>query len=87
MVEPQPGGEVRVNGRLPVAELNNLTGVALPVGVVDHPREQRHDPLVVRLDDGHVAVVGGPRSGTSTLLRTIVSALSLTTTSLESPLS
>ena len=33
---------------------------------------------------GHVAVVGGPRSGKSTLLRTIVTSMALTTTPLES---
>jgi S-DNA-T family DNA segregation ATPase FtsK/SpoIIIE len=33
---------------------------------------------------GHVAVVGGPRSGKSTLLRTVVTSMALTTTPLES---
>ena len=33
---------------------------------------------------GHVAVVGGPRTGKSTLLRTLVTALTLTTTPAES---
>lgn len=32
MVEPVPGGGVRVNGRLPVDELNELLGVSLPEG-------------------------------------------------------
>ena len=44
------------------------------VGVVDKPFEQRRDSL--RLDfsgaAGHVGVVGGPRSGKSTLLRTLI---------------
>jgi S-DNA-T family DNA segregation ATPase FtsK/SpoIIIE len=64
----------------------SLGGLTLPVGVVDRPREQRRDPLTVRLDGagGHVAVVGGPRAGKSTLLRTLVAALSLTSTPLES---
>ncbi len=53
----------------------------LPLGVVDRPREQRHDPLLVDLGTagGHLVTVGGPRSGTSTLLRTAVLALALTT--------
>ncbi|KAA1428247.1 type VII secretion protein EccCa [Nocardioides antri] len=51
----------------------------LPVGTLDRPREQRRDPLVLDLRGagGHVAVVGGPRSGKSTLLRTIISAAAL----------
>ena len=56
--------------------------LVLPIGSVDRPREQRRDPLVVDLrgGGGHVAVVGGPRSGTSTALLTLVSALALTRT-------
>ncbi|NHC44040.1 type VII secretion protein EccCa [Motilibacter aurantiacus] len=54
----------------------------VPVGVVDKPLEQRRDLLVAELDGsaGHVAVVGGPQSGKSTLLRTLVSSLALTHT-------
>ena len=50
------------------------------VGIVDRPRDQRHEPLVLDLAGagGHVAVVGGPRSGKSTLLRTILAATALT---------
>ncbi len=64
----------------------SLSGLTVPLGVLDRPREQRRDPLVVSLAGagGHVAVVGGPRAGKSTLLRTLVAALSLTTTPLES---
>ncbi|MFR9804254.1 type VII secretion protein EccCa [Pseudonocardia sp. RS010] len=55
------------------------TGAALrvPVGLVDRPARQRRDPLVVDLAGaaGHVAVAGGPRSGKSTALRTLVAAL------------
>ena len=63
-----------------------LGGLVIPVGTVDRPREQRRDTLTVNLGgaSGHVAVVGGPRSGKSTLLRTIVTSMSLTTTPLES---
>ncbi len=60
-------------------------GLRIPLGTVDRPREQRRDTLEVDLRGGagHVAVVGGPRSGKSTLLRTIVASLSLATTPLE----
>ncbi|MFD0630447.1 FtsK/SpoIIIE domain-containing protein [Catenulispora yoronensis] len=49
------------------------------LGVTDRPFEQRHDPLVADLAGaaGHVAVVGAPLSGKSTLLRTLISSLSL----------
>lgn len=64
-------------------QAGNLT---IPLGTVDRPREQRRDTLTISLSGaaGHVAVVGGPRSGKSTLLRTIVTSLSLTSTPLES---
>lgn len=60
--------------------------MVVPLGTVDRPREQRRDTLTVNLAGaaGHVAVVGGPRSGKSTLLRTLVTALALTSTPLES---
>ncbi|MCW2765204.1 MAG: cell division protein FtsK/SpoIIIE, partial [Nocardioides sp.] len=63
-----------------------LGGLVVPLGTVDRPREQRRDTLTVNLGGaaGHVAVVGGPRSGKSTLLRTIIASMSLTTTPLES---
>ena len=58
----------------------------LPVGIVDRPLEQRRELFVLRLGGaaGHVAVVGGPRTGRSTMARTIVTAIALTTTPLES---
>jgi S-DNA-T family DNA segregation ATPase FtsK/SpoIIIE len=64
----------------------SLGGLVVPLGTVDRPREQRRDTLTVNLSgaSGHVAVVGGPRSGKSTILRTIVTSMSLTTTPLES---
>ena len=63
-----------------------LPGLRVPVGVVDRPREQRAEPLTVDLAgaSGHVAVVGAPRSGKSTVLRTLVAALALRTTPQES---
>ena len=58
------------------------TRVALtvPIGLVDRPFEQRRDLLVAQLAGaaGNVAVVGGPRSGKSTALRTLVLALAET---------
>ncbi|MGC5334436.1 type VII secretion protein EccCa [Micromonospora sp. DT62] len=57
----------------------------VPVAVVDRPFEQRRDALWLALDGaaGHVAVVGGPQSGKSTALRTLICALALTHTPAE----
>lgn len=56
-----------------------------PAGLVDKPLEQRRDILQVDLSGagGHLAVVGGPLSGKSTLLRTVVTGLALTRSPLE----
>ncbi|MDO3395295.1 type VII secretion protein EccCa [Nocardioides sp. SOB44] len=63
-----------------------LGGLTIPLGTVDRPREQRRETLSVDLAGaaGHVAVVGGPRSGKSTLLRTVVTSTSLVSTPQES---
>jgi DNA segregation ATPase FtsK/SpoIIIE, S-DNA-T family len=48
-------------------------------GIVDQPFEQRRDPLWVDLSGaaGHAAVVGAPRSGKSTMMRTLICSLAL----------
>lgn len=52
------------------------------IGLVDRPLEQRREQLTVDLSAGagHVAIAGGPRSGKSTALRTLISSLALTHT-------
>ncbi|MBF6351341.1 type VII secretion protein EccCa [Nocardia flavorosea] len=54
----------------------------LPWAIVDKPRQQRQDVWAVDLSaaGGHVAVVGGPQSGKSTALQTLVTAAALTHT-------
>ncbi|MDQ0784824.1 type VII secretion protein EccCa [Streptomyces sp. B3I8] len=56
-----------------------------PVGIVDRPFDQRRDELLVDVSGagGHVAVAGGPQSGKSTLLRTLITSLALTHTPRE----
>ncbi|MFG2194171.1 type VII secretion protein EccCb [Streptomyces sp. NPDC048639] len=51
-------------------------------GVVDRPFHQRRDVLYVDFTErtGHLAVVGGPLSGKSTLLRALICSLALTHT-------
>ncbi|WP_079051584.1 type VII secretion protein EccCa [Streptomyces curacoi] len=54
----------------------------VPLGVVDKPFEQRRDTLYRDFSGaaGHMQIVGGPQSGKSTLLRTIIAAFALTHT-------
>ncbi|MGH3780483.1 MAG: type VII secretion protein EccCb, partial [Pseudonocardiaceae bacterium] len=56
--------------------------LAVPVGIVDKPYEQRRDLLWADLSGaaGHAAVTGGPQSGKSTLLRSMLMSLALTHT-------
>ncbi len=54
-------------------------------GIVDRPFEQRRDPMWVDLSAaaGHAAVVGAPRTGKSTMLRTLICSLALLHTPYE----
>jgi len=66
--------EYRASGRLVV-----------PIGLVDKPFEQRRDLMCLDFSGaaGHGMVVGGPRSGKSTLLRAMIGAFALTHTPAE----
>ena len=56
--------------------------LAFPIGVVDLPAQQQQRVLMMRLDDagGHIAVIGAPQTGKSTLLRTALLSAMLTHT-------
>ncbi|WP_190172557.1 type VII secretion protein EccCa [Streptomyces mirabilis] len=56
--------------------------LVVPVGLVDKPYEQRRDPLWVDFSGaaGHMQIVGGPQSGKSTLLRSLIASFALTHT-------
>lgn len=75
-----------VNDLLPYSPWNdprNVNGqLWLPIGVVDRPYDQRRDRLAVDLSGalGNLAVVGGPQSGKSTTIRTLIVAAAATHT-------
>lgn len=49
---------------------------AVPIGLVDDPRNQRQDPYLLDLEDsGNLLLVGSPGSGRTTSLLTLVAAL------------
>ena len=56
-----------------------------PVGVVDRPFDQARDLLAADLSGsgGHAGIAGGPQSGKSTLVRTLMVSLALTHTPTE----
>lgn len=59
--------------------------LVVPLGVVDKPYEQRRDTLHRDFSGaaGHMQIVGGPQSGKSTLLRTLIAGFALTHTPRE----
>lgn len=59
--------------------------LTVPAAIVDLPLEQRRETLSLTLTGsaGHLAFVGGPRTGKSTALRTVVAAMALTNTPID----
>ncbi len=57
-----------------------LATLRTPIGIVDRPYDQRRDPFFVDLSGsaGNVAIVGGPQSGKSTALRSLIMSMALT---------
>ncbi|MER5888277.1 type VII secretion protein EccCa [Streptomyces sp. NPDC001941] len=70
---------------LTTADAPDRGRLRVPVGIVDKPFEQLREPLTVDFTGagGHLAVAGGPQSGKSTVLRTLITALALTHTPRE----
>ena len=70
---------------LAAAEYSAAGRLVVPIGLVDKPFEQRRDLMYLDFSGaaGHGMVVGGPRSGKSTLLRSVIGAFALTHTPAE----
>ncbi|MFG2297187.1 type VII secretion protein EccCa [Streptomyces sp. NPDC048603] len=60
-------------------------GLVVPLGLIDKPFEQRREVLYRDFSGaaGHMMVVGGPQSGKSTLMRTLIASFALTHTPRE----
>ncbi|WP_371618178.1 type VII secretion protein EccCa [Streptomyces sp. NBC_00454] len=60
-------------------------GLVVPLGLIDKPFEQRREVLYRDFSGaaGHMMVVGGPQSGKSTLMRTLITSFALTHTPRE----
>ncbi|ONI87837.1 secretion protein EccC [Actinosynnema sp. ALI-1.44] len=71
-------------GPRPVGELQTGT-LTVPVGLIDLPAQQKRELLVADLSGskGNAAIVGGPQSGKSTMLRALMASLALTHTAAE----
>lgn len=67
------------------AEYSAPGGLTVPLGLVDKPFEQKREVLYQDFSAaaGHMLVVGGPQSGKSTLLRTLIASFALTHTPYE----
>ncbi|MEU1401348.1 type VII secretion protein EccCa [Streptomyces sp. NPDC005728] len=59
--------------------------LVVPVGLVDKPYEQRRDRLLLDFSGaaGHMQIIGGPQSGKSTFLRSLICSFALTHTPYE----
>lgn len=60
-------------------------GLRTPIGLLDDPARQRQAPWLLdfTIGGGHIAVIGAPGSGRTTVLRTIAASLALTHTPRE----
>ncbi|WP_369364015.1 type VII secretion protein EccCa [Streptomyces sp. CG4] len=67
---------------LQASEYTRSGGLAVPLGLIDKPFEQKREVLYRDFSGaaGHMMVVGGPQSGKSTLLRTLIGSFAVTHT-------
>ncbi|MFJ1744628.1 type VII secretion protein EccCa [Streptomyces sp. NPDC088116] len=77
-----PGIAMTADRGLSATEYSRPGGLTVPLGLIDKPFEQRREVLYRDFSGaaGHMLVVGGPQSGKSTLMRTLISSFALTHT-------
>ncbi|MET9437995.1 type VII secretion protein EccCa [Streptomyces sp. NPDC006551] len=80
-----PGLAQTADRGLTATEYTRPGGLTVPLGLIDKPFEQRREVLYRDFSGaaGHMMVVGGPQSGKSTLMRTLISSFALTHTPQE----
>ncbi|MGW2019586.1 type VII secretion protein EccCa [Streptomyces sp. NPDC001927] len=80
-----PGLAPTAHRGLTATEYTRPGGLTVPLGLIDKPFEQRREVLYRDFSGaaGHMMVVGGPQSGKSTLMRTLISSFALTHTPAE----
>src|SRR2546423_6613366 len=80
-----PSFQIEPDRGLTVSAPTMRGALVAAVGIVDRPFEQRRDVLLIDLSGGagHFAVVGGPHSGKSTVLRALTASLALAHTPRE----
>ncbi|MFG2869907.1 type VII secretion protein EccCa [Streptomyces sp. NPDC048338] len=80
-----PGLAQTADRGLTATEYTRPGGLTVPLGLIDKPFEQRREVLYRDFSGaaGHMMVVGGPQSGKSTMMRTLVSSFALTHTPAE----
>jgi S-DNA-T family DNA segregation ATPase FtsK/SpoIIIE len=74
-----PGLAVTPQRGLTATEYSGAGRLLVPIGIADKPIEQKRELYQIDLSSaaGHAVVVGGPRTGKSTLVRTILTGLAL----------
>jgi S-DNA-T family DNA segregation ATPase FtsK/SpoIIIE len=74
-----PGLAVTSQRGLTATEYSGAGRLLVPIGIADKPIEQKREVYQIDLSSaaGHAVVVGGPRTGKSTLVRTILTGLAL----------
>ncbi|HEV2640382.1 MAG TPA: type VII secretion protein EccCa [Actinocrinis sp.] len=74
-----PGLRADPQRGLVATEFSGTGRLVVPVGIADKPIEQKREIYQIDLSAaaGHAVIVGGPRTGKSTLARTIITGLAL----------
>jgi len=80
-----PGLQTTEQRGLSATEFSGVGRLLVPIGIADKPIEQRREVYQLDLSAaaGHAVIVGGPRTGKSTLIRTIITGLALGHTPVE----